>query len=164
MSRMMLSGDCKETAHGDCNKKVPQKWPLKFPPGPPAYMRRKCRPVDKDRGVSFAPKGETAKCVSLHTLDRLYGLGPITAFAMGEPPASGLQDDGKGGSVPVQRGCKQLVSCVGSGKSGAIACVRGGVVAKQITSFPLGAVGQCTGASFRTAYSQYRVIAYYRES
>lgn len=111
-------------------------------------MRHKCRPVDKDRGVSFAPKGETAKCVSLHTLDRLYGLGPITAFAMGEPPASGLQDDGKGGSVPVHRGCKQLVACVGSGKSGAIACVRGGVVAKQITSFPLGAVGQCTGALF----------------
>jgi hypothetical protein len=100
-----------------------------------------CRPVDKDRGGSPWRPGED-HWNSLALLDRI-GLGPITAFAMGgRPPrrwTSGTMAGRQRASAPR---CKQLVAC--GRRAGPFACIRGGIVSKQITSFALGAIGKCT--------------------
>ena len=82
----------------------------------------------------------------IRPVDRMPGFGPITAFAVGEAPASGYEADGSGGSRPINRGGPHVLAAVGHGKSGALVSIRGGIVPWQASSVPL-AGEVCTGTA-----------------
>ena len=81
-----------------------------------------------------------------HGEDRLPQLGPIAAFALGPPATVG---SAKGSGDPILRGAPQLLACVGQGRTGALAVVRGGIVPLQDSAVDFTPLGRCTGACLR---------------